>query len=67
MRAVTLPFDKATRFDERYALIRNRNFADFWREVIERRHFSQGHFSDYFKDLVQSMLCEDPTQRPTID
>jgi len=56
------PFEKATPQDPRYKYIIKHQFSYFWKQY-ERGGRS---FSSEFKDLINAMLCFEPTERLTI-
>lgn len=58
MYAGNPPFEKATPNDPYYKLVKEKNFATFWKAHSRRRPV--GFFSDSFKDLFQRMVSFNP-------
>lgn len=64
MYAGNPPFEKATITDPYYKLIKDKNYATFWKAHSRRR--AVGYFSDSFKDVFVKMCAFDPQERPSI-
>ena len=64
MYAGNPPFEKASPNDPYYKLIKDKNYALFWKAHSRRR--SNGYFSDSFKDIFSKMCAFDPKERPSI-
>ena len=55
------PFEKSNYSDRKYRLIMNKKYEEFW-------CYYQGYnLTDEFKDLINNLLCYDPSERFTID
>lgn len=55
------PFEKSSYSDRKYRLIMNKKYEEFW-------CYYQGYnLTDEFKDLINNLLCYDPSERFTID
>ena len=64
MYAGNPPFEKASPNDPYYKLIKDKNFALFWKAHSRRR--PAGFFSDEFKDIFSRMCAFEPKERPPI-
>lgn len=64
MYAGNPPFEKAAINDPYYKLIKEKNFATFWKAHSRRRPLN--YFSDSFKDLFSRMVAFNPNERPTL-
>jgi len=65
MYAGNPPFEKATANDPYYKLIRDKNYAVFWKAHSRRRPVD--YFSDKFKDLFVRMVAYEANDRITIE
>ena len=55
------PFERASFTDDKYRFIVKKNYSRFW------ENFSSIELSDEFKDLINNLICLNPTQRLDID
>ena len=55
------PFDKSNYLDRKYRLIMSRNYNEFW------CYFQQFNLSPEFKDLINHLICHEPSERFTIE
>ena len=65
MYAGNPPFEKAAPNDPYYRLIKEKNYATFWKAHSRRRPV--GFFSDSFRDLFEKMVAFNPKERPKIE
>ena len=65
MYAGNPPFEKAAINDPYYKLIKDKNFATFWKAHSRRRPV--GFFSDTFRSLFESMVAFNFAERPKIE
>jgi len=61
------PFTKAIPDDPYYKLLCISKEDIFWKAHSRNKPNGEAFFSDDFKDLITSMLQEDPAKRPTIE
>lgn len=61
IRVCKFPFQVSASFDKRYRLIMYRNYEEFWQE------FEKENLSNDFKDLINHLICYDPSERFSID
>ena len=64
MYAGNPPFEKAAANDPYYKLIKEKNYATFWKAHSRRRPIN--FFSETFKDLFSRMVAFNVNERPTI-
>lgn len=64
MYAGNPPFEKAAPNDPYYKLIKDKNYATFWKAHSRRRPVN--YFNDSFKDIFVRMAAFNPTERPAI-
>lgn len=64
MYAGNPPFEKATINDPYYKLIKEKNYATFWKAHSRRRPLN--FFSDVFKDVFIRMVAFNPSERPSM-
>lgn len=55
------PFERPGYIDRKYRLIMNKKYNDFW------CFYQQYNLSNEFKDLINHLICYDPSERLTID
>ena len=55
------PFEKCGYTDKKYRLIMNKKFEDFW------CYYQQYNLTKEFKNLIEHLLCYDPSERYSID
>ena len=55
------PFERASISDDKYRFIVKKNYCRFW------EYFSNIELSEEFKDLINNLICLNPTQRLDID
>jgi serine/threonine protein kinase len=55
------PFEKCGYTDRKYRLIMNKKFEDFW------CYYQQYNLTKEFKNLIEHLLCYDPSERYSID
>ena len=65
MYAGNPPFEKAAPNDPYYRLLKEKNYAVFWKAHSRRRKVN--FFNDQFKDLFVKMVAFDPSERPKIE
>ena len=61
IRVCKFPFNVSASFDKRYRLIMYRNYQEFWQE------FEKDNLPEDFKDLINHLICYDPSERFSID
>ena len=61
IRAGKFPFNLSGYSDKRYRLIMNKDYEQYW------NGFAKDNFSDEFKDLINHLICYDPSERFSID
>jgi len=61
IRAGKFPFNLSGYCDKRYRLIMNKNYEEYW------KGFAKDNFSNEFKDLMNHLICYDPSERFSID
>lgn len=64
MYAGNPPFEKASPNDPYYKLIKEKNFATFWKAHSRRRPVN--YFADDFRNLFERMVAYVPNERPSI-
>lgn len=64
MYAGNPPFEKATPNDPYYKLIKEKNYATFWKAHSRRRPVN--FFNDEFRNLFERMVAFVPHERPSI-
>ncbi len=64
MYAGNPPFEKAAVNDPYYKLIKDKNYATFWKAHSRRRPLN--YFSDTFKNIFERMVAYNPNERPTM-
>lgn len=65
------PFSSSKSSDKLYKLIREKNYARFWK-VHERKKSEQGcnteqFYPEEFRKLMNSFFSNDPEERPTLE
>ena len=65
MYAGNPPFEKASPNDPYYKLIKDKNYATFWKAHSRRRPV--GYFNDNFRELFVRMVAFEPKERPPIE
>ena len=61
IRAGKFPFNLSGYSDKRYRLIMNKDYEQYW------NGFAKDNFSDEFKDLINHLICYDPSERFSIE
>ena len=60
-------FIKNKRGDQKYDLIINKQFEEFWKIILENSDKSYSNISEDFKNLFVRMVAYEENERPTID
>lgn len=55
------PFERTCYSDRKYRLIMHKKYNDFW------SYYQQFEFSNEFQDLINHLICYDPSERFTIE
>ena len=55
------PFERCCYSDRKYRLIMKKKYEDYW------HHFQQYNLSKEFKELIEHLICYDPSERFSID
>ena len=55
------PFERSCYSDRKYKLIMHKKYNDFW------SYYQQFEFSNEFQDLINHLICYDPSERFTIE
>ena len=61
IRAAKFPFNVSGYSDNRYRSIMNKDYEQYW------SGFSKDNFSEEFKDLINHLICYDPSERLSIE
>lgn len=61
IRAGKFPFNVSGYVDKRYRLIMTKNYEQYW------KGFEKDNFSEEFKDLINHLICYDPSERLSLD
>ena len=64
MYAGNPPFEKAAVNDPYYKLLKDKNYATFWKAHSRRRPVN--YFSDTFKNVFEKMVAFNPNERPNM-
>ena len=60
-------FIKNKRGDNKYDLIINKQYEEFWKKILENSDKSYSNISEEFKNLFVRMVAYEENERPTID
>ena len=61
------PFSHATKTDKKYGLIVNGKYKQFWNIHCNKEKYEYTVNDDDAKDLIEKMLCYDPTKRISLE
>ena len=61
IRAAKFPFNVSGYSDNRYRSIMNKDYEQYW------NGFSKDNFSEEFKDLINHLICYEPSERLSIE